>query len=157
MNTFTIDEIIEMAIQTERIGSQYYTSMAKQFKNDAGLAALFTTLAAKEQTHEKAFGELRGLVAKSGTESQDWEDVTKYLRAIVASEFFFGKGTALPAMDHIKTGKDAVKFAIGFEKETFLFYQELRRIVREQEIVDEILNEEKGHIMWLASFKATTL
>jgi hypothetical protein len=33
-------------------------------------------------------------------------------------------------MDHIKTVKDAVKFAIGFEKETLLYFLALRGVVR---------------------------
>jgi len=157
MNKYNIDEILEMAVQAERIGYQFYTAMAAKFKKDAELAKLFTTLASKEQNHEKTFQELTSLVAKSGIEPQNWEEVTLYMRAFVESEFFLGKGKSLPSMDHIKTEKDAVKFAIGFEKETFMYFLELRKIVKEKEIVDEILNEEKSHIMWLASFKATTL
>lgn len=157
MNKYNIDEIIEMAVQTERIGYQFYTTMAQKFKNDAELVKLFTTMADKEKSHEKTFTDLKGLVAKSGIEPLDWDEVTKYMRAFVESEFFLGKGKSLPSLDHIKTVKDAVKFAIGFEKETFLYFSELRNIVREKELVDEILNEEKSHIMWLASFKATTL
>ncbi len=30
---------------------------------------------------------------------------------------------------------------------------ELRKIVKEKEVVDEVINEEKSHIMWLAAFK----
>ena len=29
---------------------------------------------------------------------------------------------------------------------------ELRNIVKEKEVVDEVINEEKSHIMWLATF-----
>jgi len=75
------------------------------------------------------------------------------MRAFVESEFFLGRGKALPAMDHIKTVDDAVKFAIGFEKETLLYFMELRAIVKEKEVVDEIINEERSHIMWLDSFR----
>jgi rubrerythrin len=56
-------------------------------------------------------------------------------------------------MDHLKTVQDAVKFALGFEKETLLYFMELRSIVKEKEIVDEVINEEKSHIRWLDSFR----
>jgi rubrerythrin len=55
-------------------------------------------------------------------------------------------------MEHIKTVKDAVKFALGFEKETLLYFMELRKIVKEKEVMDEVINEEKSHIMWLSTF-----
>jgi rubrerythrin len=153
MNKYNITEVLEMAVQTEKLGFQFYTSMADNFKNDAELVKLFTTLASKERNHEKTFSDLKNLVAKSGPEPVEWQEVSNYMRAFVESEFFLGKGKSLPSMDHLKTAKDAVKFALGFEKETLLYFMELRKIVKEKEIVDEVINEEKSHIMWLAAFK----
>jgi len=153
MNKYNIKEIIEMAIQTERLGFRFYTKIAEKFKKNKELVDLFTKLASKEQVHEKTFTELKRLVAKSGTEDVEWGEVTNYMRAFVESEFFLGRGKSLPSLARIKTSKDAVKFALGFEKETLLYFMELRKIVREKEIVDEVINEEKSHIMWLAAFK----
>jgi rubrerythrin len=154
MNKYNIDEILEMAIQTEKLGYQFYVAMAEKFKKDAELSKLFTELASKEMNHEKTFAGLRDAVVKSGTENVEWDEVSNYMRAFVESEFFLGRGKSLPSLDHIKTAKEAVAFAIGFEKETYMYFLELRRIVREKEVVDEILNEEKSHITWLASFRA---
>ena len=153
MNKYNIKEIIEMAIQTERLGFRFYTKIAEKFKRNKELVDLFTKLASKEQAHEKTFTELKRLIAKSGTEDVEWGEVTNYMRAFVESEFFLGKGKSLPSLVRIKTSKDAVKFALGFEKETLLYFMELRKIVKEKEIVDEVINEEKSHIMWLAAFK----
>ncbi|MDH4162136.1 MAG: ferritin family protein [Nitrospirota bacterium] len=153
MNKYNVNEVLEMAVQTERIGYQFYTSMAKKFEKDAELTKLFSQLASKEQNHEKTFTDLKNMVAKSGSEPVEWDEVSNYMRAFVESEFFLGKGKSLPSMDHIKTVKDAVKFAMGFEKETLLYFLALRGVVKEKEIVDEVINEEKSHIMWLAAFK----
>ena len=56
-------------------------------------------------------------------------------------------------MDGIKTINDAVNYASEFEKQTLLYFYGIRDAVREKELVDEIINEEKSHIMWLAAFK----
>jgi rubrerythrin len=56
-------------------------------------------------------------------------------------------------MDHLKTVSEVVKFALGFEKETLLYFMELRSIVKEKEVIEEVINEEKSHIMWLDAFK----
>ena len=154
MNKYSIDEIMEMAIQTERLGYQFYTGMAEKFKKDDGLVKLFTTLANKEKVHERTFTGLKDMVAKHGTEPIEWEEVTNYMRAFVESQFFLGKAKALPSMDHVKTVQDAVLFALGFEKETLLYFFELRSIVKEKEVVDEVINEEKSHIRWLDTFRA---
>jgi rubrerythrin len=154
MNKYSIDEIMEMAVRTETLGYQFYTGMAEKFRKDEGLVRLFTTLASKEKVHEKTFTELKAKVAKQGTEPVEWDEVSNYMRAFVESEFFLGKGKALPSMDHVKTVQEAVTFAMGFEKETLLYFYELRNVVKEKEIVDEVINEEKSHIRWLAAFRA---
>jgi rubrerythrin len=153
MNKYSIDEIMEMAVQTEVLGQQFYAGMAEKFKKDNGLVKLFTELASKEKQHEKTFKGIRDSVAKNGAEPVQWEEVSNYMRAFVESEFFLGKGKSLPSLDHIKTVNDAVKFAIGFEKETLLYFIELRTMVKEKEAVDEVINEEKSHIRWLDTFR----
>jgi rubrerythrin len=153
MNKYSIDEIMEMAIRTETLGYQFYSTMAEKFKKDDGLATLFTTLASKEKVHEKIFAELKANVAKQGTEPVEWDEVSNYMRAFVESEFFLGKGKALPSMDHVKTVQDVIKFAIGFEKETLHYFFELRSLVKEKAVIDEIINEEKSHIRWLDAFR----
>jgi len=152
MNKYNINEVMEMAVRTEQLGYQFYTSIAAKFAKDEKLASLFSKLASKEKMHEKTFSELKEMVAKSGPEPVEWEEVSNYMRAFVESEFFLGKGKSLPSMDNIKSVKDAVKFALGFEKETLLYFMELRKIVKEKEVMDEVINEEKSHIMWLAAF-----
>lgn len=154
MERFSIREAIEQAVQTEKLGYQFYTTMAEKFRKESEeLNRLFMTLAEKELRHEKAFSEL--LVLIGDAEPEGWEDVSQYMRAVVESEFFLGKNKSLPSMEKIKTVEDAVNFAIGFEKETLLYFYEIKSAVKEKEIVDEIINEEKSHIMWLSAFKSS--
>ncbi len=155
MNKYNITEVLEMAVQAEKLGFQFYTSMAEKFKKDGGLASLFTKLASKEKVHEKTFTELKTMVDKSGPEPVEWVEVSNYMRAFVESEFFLGKGKALPSMEHLKTAKDVVRYAMGFEKDTLLYFLALRGVVKEKEMVDEVVNEEKSHIAWLAEFQQT--
>ena len=141
MNRYSINEIMEMAIQTEKLGYQFYAGMADKFKKDPGLVKLFTTLASKEKVHERTFTNLKDDVDKNGTEPVQWEEVTNYMRAFVESEFFLGGGKSLPTMDHIRTVPDVVKFALGFEKESLLYFMALRSVVKEKAVVDAIIEE----------------
>ncbi|MEW6409300.1 MAG: ferritin family protein [Nitrospirota bacterium] len=150
MERFSIREIIEQAVQTEKLGYEFYTEMARRFEEDEGLRKLFEMLAVKELRHEKTFSELKEIVGDE--EPEGWEVVSQYLRAIVESEFFLGRNKSLPSLKHIRTGVDAINFAIGFEKETLLYFYGIRGLVKEEEIVDEIINEEKSHVMWLIRF-----
>lgn len=151
MERLNLREIIEQAIQTEKLGYQFYTNISQKFRDNAGLNNLFTTLAEKELKHEQAFREL--LDVTGNEEIEGIEDVSMYMRAIVESEFFLGKNKSLPSLHNIKNIDDALNFAIGFEKETLLYFHGLRDAVKEKEVVDEIINEEKSHIRWLTSFR----
>lgn len=153
MQGYSIGEIIEMAVQTERLGYLFYTEMAERFAENQRLAKLFGTLALKEKRHEAVYLELKEITGEE--EPEGWEEAQKYFRAFVESEFFLGSRKSLPSMQRLKTVEEAVDFALGFEKETLLYFLGLRDAVGEKDVVDEIINEEKSHIMWLNDFKAS--
>ena len=153
MERYSIREVVDQALQTERLGYQFYTMMMQNFEKEEELKKLFSVLAIEEKKHEKTFEDMLALVKDE--EPVNWEDAEQYLRAIVESEFFLGKNKALPSMEHVKTLADAVDFALEFEKQTFLYFSGLKDWVKEKEIVDEIIDEEKKHIMYLNRFKSS--
>ncbi|MBI4684838.1 MAG: ferritin family protein [Nitrospirae bacterium] len=151
MEKYSAREVIEQAIRTEKLGYEFYTTMAKKFRKDFALKDLFELLASKELRHEKIFSKLKTKVENE--EPEGWEDVAQYLRAIVESEFFLGKGKSLPSLRNVKTIGDAVEFAIGFEKETMLYFYVIKDVIKEKDIVENIIEEEKTHIVWLSEFR----
>jgi rubrerythrin len=153
MELFSVREVIEQAVQTERLGYEFYTGMAEKFEKNEDLKELFEMLALKEQQHEKVFSELKEKMP--GEEPEDWEEAAQYLRAIVESEFFLGKNKSLPSLEHVKTVRDAVDFAMGFEKETLLYFLTLRDIVGNKTAVDKVIKEEKRHIRMLNEYRKT--
>lgn len=152
MEKFSVGEIIEQAVQTEKLGYAFYTDMAKRFEENDALKSLFITLAMKEQKHEKVFSRLKEKTVSE--EPEGWEEASMYLRAIVESQFFLGKNKSLPSLEHVKNEHDAVSFAIGFEKETLLYFHSLRDIVADKTALDAIIQEEKSHIRELSKLKA---
>ncbi len=151
MERFSISEVIEQAVRTEKLGYDYYTEMAERFREHAELHNLFETLAKKELVHEERFRELKEIVGEE--EPEGWDEVSRYMRAMVESEFFLGSEKALARMKEISTVEEAVDYALAFEKETLLYFIGIRRAVKEKDVVDEIINEEQSHIMWLNSFR----
>ena len=151
MTKFSIREVVEQAVQTEKLGNEFYKTMAKKFKENNELEKLFQTLALHELRHGKSFSELEDKIKDE--EPEGWEEVTQYLRAIVDSEFFIGKDKCLPSLEHVKTALEAINFALCFERETLLYYYTLRELTKEKEIVDKIIKEEKSHILWLNNLR----
>jgi rubrerythrin len=152
MERYSIREVVDQALQTERLGYQFYTMMIQNFEKEEEMKKLFSHLAIEEKKHEKTFADMLALVKDE--EPANWEEGEQYLRAIVESEFFLGKNKALPSMEHVKTVADAVDFALEFEKQTFLYFSGLKDWVKEKEMVDGIIEEEKKHIMQLNKFKS---
>ncbi len=151
MENYSITEVIEQAVQTEKLGYEFYVSMANKFEKDDKFRKLFETLAAKEEEHEKTFTSLKERVGDKNLEG--WEEASQYLRAIVESEYFLGKNKSLPSLDHLETIDDVLHFAIGFEKETLLYFLNLKDFIEDKKIITEIINEEKSHIVWLSEFR----
>lgn len=153
MEKYSIREVIEQAIQTEKMGYELYLAMANRFEKDEKLRKLFETLAVKEQEHEKTFTDLKEKV--NDRRLEQWEEVSQYLRAIVESEFFLGKDKAMPSLEHLNNIEDAVRYALAFERETLLYYHSLKDLIREKDVMDKLINEEKSHIVWLSEFRKT--
>jgi rubrerythrin len=155
MEEFSVNEILEQAIQTENLGHQFYTAMAERFKNDDELRKLFLTLASKEMEHRELFSCIKSEAERVVPLPVDWEEVSHYMRAIVESEFFLGNKKNLSGMSEINTIKEAVRFAIGFEKDTLLYFIGLRDVVAQKDPVDKIISEERSHIKWLSIYNDT--
>jgi len=151
MTEFSIREAVEMAVQTERLGYDFYSAMAEKHRDEKDLKELFSTLASKEQAHEKVFEELKGRIGDS--EPAEWNEVAPYMRAIVESAFFLGKEKAAMHIQNIRDLQGALGFAIAFEKETLLFFYGIRDGVSDTELIDRIIGEEKEHIRWLTRFR----
>jgi rubrerythrin len=151
MAKFSVREVVEQAVQTEKIGREFYYSMAKKFHDNHELKELFEVLASQELKHEKIFTELEKQIRDG--EPEGWDEISLYLNALVDAEFFLGRDKSLSAVKSVKTAAEAIKFALGFERETLLYYHGLRETIKEKDIVDEIIKEEKRHIVWLNNLR----
>lgn len=144
---FSIREVLEMALQTEKKGKDFYNTIADRFRDKKELKDLFIKLSLQEKKHELSFEKLLETVTEQ--EPQGWEEAQNYFRAIVESEFFMGGGKALTAMEEVRTENDAVNRALDFEKESILYYTGLKDFVSDKATVDEIIREETDHVTWL--------
>lgn len=151
MERFSVSEIIELAVQTEKLGHEFYDFMSKKYKDDEEISRLLSTLAAQEVLHQRRFSKLKETVEDDITD--DHETVEQYLRALVESRFFLGPGKSLSDLEHLRSAQDVLKYALGFEKETLLYYLGLRDIVSGKDVIDAIIDEEKNHIRLLSRMK----
>ena len=147
----TATDILELAMQLEKSGEAFYRAVAKKLESPE-TQALFKDLAEQEVKHYEIFAELARTVRDSAPSADDWEEYIGYVNATVQGAFFEGPDKALAEAERVKDEKEALRMAIGFEKETLLFFYGLRDSVygADKPFIDKIVAEEKSHIQRLA-------
>jgi rubrerythrin len=146
-------DIVDLACQVEKNGEAFYRAVAKETRSPE-IRALFEDLADQETKHYATFSKLAQTVReKPLMTDEEWDSYLKYMNATVQSAFFEGPDKVLAAARKVKDEKEAVRMAMGFEKETLLFFYDLRDAIQgsERSFVEKIVWEEKAHIRRLAN------
>ena len=155
MALLTGDEIIEMAMRLEESGEAFYNAAAAK-ATDTSVKALFEELALQEQYHHRAFQQMGRDVVELALSPEQWEQFQAYTGALLQNHFFASPENALNIAAQAQDERQALQAALGFEKETLLFFHELRDAVRGpgQQTVGRIIDEEKQHIQRLSGMLA---
>ncbi len=153
---FSMREVIEMAIATERSGQAFYQN-ASRLARENSLKELFQYLAEEEEKHLKTFQDFHNtLKEKPEITPYNWEEAKLYLEALVDSEFFASPEKAINLAKEAKDELEVIYAAIEFEKDTLLFFYQILEMIksREQELVKKIIEQEKKHIQRLSTVKS---
>lgn len=155
MALLTADEIIEIATRLEESGEAFYTAAAEKVTT-GGIKDLFEDLAIQEQYHRRAFQQMGRDVVELALSPEQWDQFQAYTEALLQQNFFASPENALNLAAGAQDERDALQAALNFEKETMLFFHELRDAVRGpgRQTVERIIQEEKRHIQRLASMLA---
>jgi rubrerythrin len=160
MITFNADEVFEMAEQIERNGAAYYRKAAENFRG-LDLSKVLLDLAAMEDDHERTFRAMR-LELPPKLRTQDKFDPTGegalYLHAMVHGKVFEPKADPARKLAMAEKPDDILRTAIEMEKNSIVFYLTVKKMVRMaagQVRIDEIIEQEMGHIATLSRQLAT--
>ena len=135
----------------------FYSAAAEKAPT-ADVKALFKDLAVQERYHRRAFQQMGRGVVELALSPEQWDQFQAYTGALLRQSFFDKAEGALSQAVEAIDEQDALQAALGFEKETLLFFHELRNVVRgpAQQAVDRIVEEERRHIQRLSGMLATT-
>jgi rubrerythrin len=153
MAVFTAAEAINMALRVEQNGEAFYTAAADKAQ-DAQVKALLADLALQERGHYRVFQKLAGSAGQApALPAADWEQYDEYVQAALSNALFAGPDKALAAAAGARDTQETLRVALGFEKDTLLFFYDLRDVAPEADrpLVDQIIREEKRHARRLAA------
>ena len=152
---FSGDEIVKFAVQTEETGYKFY-QLAQERATSQKLKDLFQYLAEAELRHKETYLGLKDAIDESPQGVPiDWNELGLYIKAMTDSSFFLGADKSINLAAKAADEKEAVEFAIKFEKDTLLFFYQILDIVKakNRSIVENIIQEEKEHIKQLAEIR----
>jgi rubrerythrin len=156
MALFQAADIVELAMQVEKSGEAFYRAIASKAQSPE-TRDLFQYLADQEVIHYQVFDKLSQAVRDNPfMTDEEWELYLDYLSGTVQSAFFEGPDVALALAETVTDERQAIQVAIGFEKETLLFFYDLRDRIpdKDRPFVDKIVDEEKRHVRRLAGMLA---
>jgi len=149
-------ELVDIAINIEVNGAAFYESLAASVA-DAAARTMYHALAGKEREHMERFRSLLSRASEYSPSETYTEEYDAYLRALVDSLVFGDDQAARDMGRGVSSDLEAVQIGIGAEKESILFYLELRGLVRraDAELVNSIIEEERSHLRELSALKRT--
>jgi rubrerythrin len=152
MAIFTAAEALGIAMEIEKNGEVFYTVVAEK-SADPEVEALFEDLAAQERGHYQVFQKMLGEVTPAlELPAAEYDEYQAYVQTALENALFAGPDKALALAKQAQDRETALRAALGFEKDTMLFFYDLRDMVSkaDQEAVSNIIREEKKHLRRLA-------
>ncbi len=150
MAKFSINEIIELAVQIEKKGYTFYNKALERKNLSSNSKELLKKLRDDEIVHEQTFKKMRTeLDQEEITLSGDWQEVSNYLRTISDSHIFSEPDAAIKLATSVKNEKELIENAIQFEKDTLLFFNSIYEEIKDQtvrKILKKIIDEEESHV-----------
>ncbi len=152
-NVFNAAEVIDMGIEKEKKRRDFYGAVAEKFTAKE-MKDLFTRLRDWEDTHIKKFAEIRDSIEESEATESYRGELASYMKATI-DDILYNQVSAGEFGKNVKTELAAIQYGMGFEKDAILFFNELAKYMPayHKEKVQELVEEEKKHLVFLAELK----
>ena len=147
---FSASEMVRMAIQTEQNGTIFYKALAESARSES-VREFAGLMAAEEMRHEGIFRQMLPKVAERGRPEAYPGEFASYAQVLLETKVLPDAEAARECALNCQTDADAIAMAVQFEKDTILFMYEMRELAPQSErpVVDEMLAEEKRHVIML--------
>lgn len=154
-NIFSGSEIVEMGVQIETNGRDFYSALTKYSKNKKA-KGIFEYLATEEQKHIAAFKDILSSVERYQPPEAYPGEYFAYMNALAREYVFTQKDKGKETAKAVKTYRQAADLGIGFEKDSIIFYEGMKRVVpqHDHKMIEQLIAEEQGHLRQLSELKA---
>jgi rubrerythrin len=151
---YSLKELVDIAVSIEESGYYFYTKCHDTFKNK-NMKDIFSFLAEEELRHKDLFEEMLKKISES--EGYFSEEYYAYLTAIGKERVFQTLDDIDTTIKNIDTASDIFNLALKAEKDSILWYSELKELYEKdkeaQAVLTQLLNEEKKHVVTILNLK----
>lgn len=153
-NVFAGSEIVEIGIQIEKNGRDFYTTLVNRTKSQKA-KEIFGFLAGEEEKHMVTFQGLLESVRKYEPSEAYPGEFFEYMNALASEHIFTKKNQGEAEAKKTASDKDAVNVGMGFEKESILFYEGMRKVVpkADEKTINVLIAQEQIHLRQLYDLK----
>ncbi|MDR2387939.1 MAG: ferritin family protein [Deltaproteobacteria bacterium] len=150
---FNAWDAFKIAVNMEENGLKFYKAAAKKFTGP--ISELFNSLAQEEEIHKSIFTRfLNGLPQEQPTIYDPDNETDDYLKMMASIHVFKNEPEDLDKlMAGINTVEDALKLAMSFEKDSIVFFVQLKNAadsLSDEVSVDRLVLEEAKHLRKLS-------
>lgn len=154
VNIFSGSEIVELGIQIEKNGRDFYNALVGKSKNQKAKEK-FKYLAGEEEKHIEVFSKILDSVHKYEPPETYPGEYFAYMNALAKDYVFTQKDKGEEIAKKTKSDREAIDLGIRFEKDSILFYQGMKKVVPEYDhrVVDGLIAQEQSHLQQLSDLK----
>lgn len=140
-------ELAEIAMNIEKNGLAFYTALASKAQGEK-VKEIFSFMAEEEKEHYTTFKKLKEKLIAYGVLEPLEEEYRDYVQELVDSNVFSKDIDAAEQAAGLSDPVEAINLALGFEKDSVIFFLQFRKAVPEDEkfVVEELIAEENHHI-----------
>ncbi len=145
-NLFLAHEIIAMNVTEEHNGAAFYAALAQSAESPA-LSTAAAAIAQQENAHEERFARLAESLEAPPAEESYAGEYAAYIEQLWQHKMFTDEQDAIDTAASLDD-LTAVEFAMQTEEATLALLRQLIQQVdpREQQVVQETITEEEGHL-----------
>jgi rubrerythrin len=143
---FSAAEMVDIAIQLEQNGQVFYLEAAKRAAEEDA-RRLLELLAREEKRHEGIFRQMLPEEKEHRPLEEYPGEKSEYVQALLEERLLPSQEIVDKTLS-LLADQDLLDFALGFEKDTILFYYEMRHLLGEAQrpIMEDIMAQEKTHV-----------
>lgn len=155
-NIFSGSEVVELGIEIEKNGRDFYDACAKKARDEA-VGEMFRYLSREEERHIVSFKNMLDSIRQQDRAESYPGEYFAYLNALASEHIFTRANSGADLAARLKEDAQAVDMAIGLEKDSIIFYEGMKEVVpaTEMAVVEELIAQEQAHLRKLVELKKT--